>query len=856
LVDTLGPSYPATQDASFVASVLDQVDAAVIATDRLGLVTRWNRHAEKVFGWTGEEANGRSILDLVVSPSDQPAIDEIMDQVLAGSVWEGEMALRRKDGSRVVCHVNDAPIHDGVGAVVGVVSVSVDVTEAKESERRLAARTSVTRALAEADTLAGAASNLLQGVCGNLGWPLGSLWAVAPEGDVIRCVDVWYDPSLDAAEFEAFTRAVAFEPGVGLPGRVWTSGRPAWIPDVVQDRNFPRGAIAAIVGLHGAFGFPIVLGDEVLGIIEFFSGEVKEPDEDLLAMMAVIGSQIGQFMERKEAEEELRRSRDQLQAIFQSVAEGITVQDPTGRLIYANDAAARQTGFATVEEFLAAPLSGIMQRFELTDESGAPFSFERLPGRQALRGETPEDVVVRFRDPETGEERWAQLRATPVFDSSGKVQFAVNIFHDVSDRKRRDEAQRFLAEAGPILSAAATDLDATLARVAELAVPWLADWCAIEMVQDDGTLRTLKVAHVDPDKLALAEDWGRRYPPDPSSPRGAANVVRTGRSEIYEDIPDALLVQAAVDEEHLEILRGLQLRSVITVPLTARGRVFGVMTLVFAESGRRYGPADLALAEDLARRAALAVDNARIYQERDHIARTLQRSLLPPRLPDIPGMEIAGRYRAAGAGNDVGGDFYDAFEAADGSWVVVIGDVCGKGPEAAAVTGLARHTIRAAAMRERKPSEILATLNDAVLQQRSDHMFCTVAYVRVRPNPGGARLTICCGGHPLPLVLRADGTVLAAGSPGTLLGIFPDPELVDRTVDLGPGDALVLFTDGVIEEHGDGEMFGRDGMTDLLRESVGRKAEEIAEAIEQAVVAFGPAAPRDDIAIVVLRVET
>ena len=333
-------------------------------------------------------------------------------------------------------------------------------------------------------------------------------------------------------------------------------------------------------------------------------------------------------------------------------------------------------------------------------------------------------------------------------------------------------------------------------------------------------------------------------------------MVRTGRSEIYEDIPDALLVQAAVDQEHLEILRGLQLRSVITVPLTARGRVFGVMTLVFAESGRRYGPADLALAEDLARRAALAVDNARIYQERDHIARTLQRSLLPPRLPDIPGMEIAGRYRAAGAGNDVGGDFYDAFEAADGSWVVVIGDVCGKGPEAAAVTGLARHTIRAAAMRERKPSEILTTLNDAVLQQRSDHMFCTVAYVRVRPNPGGARLTICCGGHPLPVVLRADGTVLAAGSPGTLLGIFPDPELVDRTVDLGPGDALVLFTDGVIEEHGDGEMFGRDGMTDLLRESVGRKAEEIAEAIEQAVVAFGPAAPRDDIAIVVLRVET
>jgi serine phosphatase RsbU (regulator of sigma subunit) len=354
--------------------------------------------------------------------------------------------------------------------------------------------------------------------------------------------------------------------------------------------------------------------------------------------------------------------------------------------------------------------------------------------------------------------------------------------------------------------------------------------------------------------VQLAAEVQRRYPQDQHAPTGVPEVIRSGRPEIYSDIPDALLVQAARDEEHLATLRSLGMRSVLIVPMSVGGRTLGAITFAAAESGRRYGREDLAFVEELARRAALAVENSRLYQAKKEVAQKLQEALLPPELPEIPNIELAGRYRWGGQGSEIGGDFYDAFPTGDGSWGLVIGDVCGKGPEAAVVTGLARHTIRAVALRETKPSRVLAALNEAVRQQRSDRTFCTVIYVRVRPSDHGARLTVCCAGHPLPIVLRADGTIEEAGTPGTLLGIFADPELSDRVIDLHRGDALVLFTDGVVEERAPGAVFGMDRLTSVVRSAQGRDANGIAEAIEHAVLAFRPEALRDDVAVLVMRV--
>ena len=236
-----------------------------------------------------------------------------------------------------------------------------------------------------------------------------------------------------------------------------------------------------------------------------------------------------------------------------------------------------------------------------------------------------------------------------------------------------------------------------------------------------------------------------------------------------------------------------------------------------------------------------------------HIARTLQSSLLPSALPDIPGFEAAARFRPAERGLEVGGDFYDVFEVGDGSWAIVIGDVCGKGPEAAAVTALARYTVRAVATDAHSPSQILALLNEALLKQAPSARFCTAAYAGLDRNGAGARLTISAGGHPLPLLLRADGTVEAAGRPGLMLGFAADPELTDDALELGPGDALMLYTDGLTDAYAPDRSLDADDLASLLASCAGRSASEIADYIQHAALDDDIKQPRDDVALVVVR---
>jgi serine phosphatase RsbU (regulator of sigma subunit) len=340
--------------------------------------------------------------------------------------------------------------------------------------------------------------------------------------------------------------------------------------------------------------------------------------------------------------------------------------------------------------------------------------------------------------------------------------------------------------------------------------------------------------------------------PDPNGLHPAAAVLRTGEPSLVKRLSKEQL-RAMTGDDGIELARRLELHSCMCVPLLARGRIIGVMTLISTEPEHPFGPSDLDLAQDLARRGALAADNARLYGERTRVARALQASLLPREIPNVPGFQVAARYHAAGEGNEVGGDFYDLFDTGDGGWAVVIGDVCGKGPEAAAVTGQARYTVRAAAMRQRRPSRVLDTLNEALRFQRDDARFCTVAFVRMKLTHTGARLTVACGGHPPPVILRRDGQVESVGRPGTLLGVFPDPELRDELADLGPGDALILYTDGVIGTPSKGKVMTEERVANMLAPLGGRSATEVAERLEDAVLEFQGGSLRDDVAILVLR---
>jgi serine phosphatase RsbU (regulator of sigma subunit) len=281
--------------------------------------------------------------------------------------------------------------------------------------------------------------------------------------------------------------------------------------------------------------------------------------------------------------------------------------------------------------------------------------------------------------------------------------------------------------------------------------------------------------------------------------------------------------------------------------------VLGVVSFISSESGRRFDEHDLALAEDLALRAAAAVENARLFQTASTIAETLQTSLLPPVLPELPGMELAAAYRPAGKGFEVGGDFYDVFNTAEDQWYLVIGDVCGKGAEAAAVTALARYTIRAAAVRRRSPAAILRWLSDAMIQQSGGTgRFVTIACAHLDLGRSPARVTVACGGHPLPLLVRADRTSEEVGAPGTLLGLVERPELQDRSAELRDGDTLVLYTDGLTEAGAPRRVLTPDDLAEAARATAGGPAAATVDGLVDATIGELPAV-RDDVAVLALR---
>ena len=554
--------------------------------------------------------------------------------------------------------------------------------------------------------------------------------------------------------------------------------------------------------------------------------------------------------EREAANQRERRAGDELRAILEGVADSVTAQGHDGRLVFANAAAVDTLGYASAEELLSAPLAELMSRWEVFTPEGDPFPVEQLPGRRVLRGEEPEPVLVRFRDRADGEMHWARVKARPVFDRDGEVRLAINLIEDITELKQVEQSQRFLAEASRVL-AGSLEYEQTLAAIARLAVPQVADWCGVDLAVDGETER-VAIAHVDPAKVELAHELARRYPTDPRSPTGVPNVLRTGSSEIYTDIPDELLVAAARDAEHLELIRSVGMVSVMLVPMRVRDRVLGAISFVSAESGRRFTESDLRLAEDLALRAAIAVENARLYRARSTIARVLQESLLPPHLPDIPGLEAGALYRAAGEEHEVGGDFYDLFSTSDDHWYAVIGDVCGKGAEAAAVTALARYTIRAAAARRGSPSEILRWVNEAMLAQQAPR-FCTVAVAHLDRTGDQTRVRVALGGHPQPLMLRAGGAVDLIGKPGTLLGLVEHVSTEDATTDLHRGDTLLLYTDGVPEAAAPAQIWTPEELQTVLGGAAGGSAQEIVDHVARAALAGRDAPPRDDIAMLALR---
>ncbi len=411
----------------------------------------------------------------------------------------------------------------------------------------------------------------------------------------------------------------------------------------------------------------------------------------------------------------------------------------------------------------------------------------------------------------------------------------------------------FLGEINDALAASLTR-DEVMRNVTRVAVPMLGDWCLMHVLPaGGGNVPDMEVAHTDPAMVEYVRALQQRFPYDPESTTGIPQVIRTGTSEFYPYIDDDVLAEVDTTDEARDVVRSLGLRSAIAVPLIKGGRVFGALQFVNAEASRRYTADDLTLAKAVASRIASTLENRRLHEQQREIAATLQASLLPDALPTIEGLELAVRYWAAGEGNTVGGDFYDVF-AVDDHWAIVIGDVCGTGPLAASLTGLARHTIRAAAWNDADPDDVLRQLNHAV-RRSGRQTFCTALYGALIKTDKGFRLTVAAGGHPLPIVHRADGHCETIGIPGTVLGGVAESRSTTVSTELDSGDIAVFYTDGVTDVRPPHDLTP-DALEELVAHAaIGTTAEEVITNLGYRIDARLPFTQRnDDIALLVLKV--
>ncbi len=505
-------------------------------------------------------------------------------------------------------------------------------------------------------------------------------------------------------------------------------------------------------------------------------------------------------------------------------------------------------GFETIEEMQRRPSSAIMADYLVEDEYGKPLSIEDVPSVRLMQGLEASPLLMRTVNRETGVLAWRQLKTTPMLDDDGELVAAVTVIEDVTAVKTAELRTRVLAESGRVL-ATSLDYEQTLQNVANIAVPVLADWCAVDLVDQELARQTSVVAHHDPEKLALAERLRTLEPRaiDPDSTAG--RVLRTGHSELVAEITDEQLEHGASDEEQLELLRRLGFRSAIVVPMRVPARTIGLMTLVTAESRRRLDRDDVELAEQLARRAAVAVENARLHTTLAGVAETLQHSLRPDELSEIPGWSAAALYRPAGSEQriEVGGDFYEVFPA-DEAWFVVIGDVTGKGVTAATLTGMLRHGSRFASRHDPRPAAILDQLDQA-LRTGSGTSLCTVQCVRLERN----RVTVSSAGHPPALLVTGSGEVHEIADAGPLLGAFDNASWPEVPIEVSDDALLVLYTDGVTETVGRQDRFGIGRLKQLLRDSAGCSPEQVMARLDHELDRFRAGPRRDDVAALALR---
>jgi PAS domain S-box-containing protein len=709
-----------------------------------------------------------------------------------------------------------------------------------KSQRELAA------GLIEGESLQEVAPRFLEIVAGLLRWEAGALWEVTDTEEPLRLVSGWSVSDLDAGKLWTRSREIEFRRGTGLPGDAWASGKIALAPDYrAYPTPTPRFEVTAELGLAAALAIPVPIGssDDVLAVAEFHTRAFNPQSEELMALLAGFADQLGTFIARRRAEAtsaEAERFRQHLAEVVRGTQDAVLSKDLDGLVTSWNPAAERLYGY-TAEEAIGRHVSFLVPPDHKDEEM---VILDRI--KQGERLETYETERIRA----DGARISVSLTVSPIRSPMRGLIGASVVARDITSEMRRRRAQEFLVAASRLLDSSLDPVE-TARTIVSTAVPELAELCLIDFRRPDGWLGDSVVAGANPEMAERLERIRRERPLDPNGEHPVAQVLRLERPMIWRDLKAPEVVhKVSQGPDHLQLMVDARYNSAAVVPLTARGRSLGAISFLHAFSDLRYDPNDLEFLSELGERAALALDNARLYRERDRVAKNLQRGLRPPHPAEIEGLDIAVVFEAAGEGIEVGGDLYDVLPTEDGCWIVV-GDVSGKGSAAAGVSVAVRHSVRGLAQEDAEPDEVLRRVNELLLGGDTLNDFATVMLARLRRDGNGWQAVVASAGHP-PAVLTAAGEPRLLGG-GSVLGAWREAQVERHECELGPDSTLVLCTDGwheagPVSTHQDPAGFGA-----MAQSLAGLELEEMIARLRADAVSRSAGTLRDDLVLLAVR---
>jgi PAS domain S-box-containing protein len=709
-----------------------------------------------------------------------------------------------------------------------------------QSQRELAAR------LIEGDSLEQVAPQFLEIIADLLRWEAGAMWEVVDDSEPLRLVTGWSNENLDARPLWRRSRELSFKRGTGLPGDAWDTGQLALAPNYRDyPTTAPRYEVSAELGLEAALAIPIPIGDpeNVLAVAEFHTLFFEAQSQELMTLLSNFADQLGTFIARRRAEAksaEAERFRQHLAEVVRGTQDAVLSKDLNGIVTTWNPAAARFYGY-TPEEAIGRHVSFLIPSDHKDEEKAI---LERV-----MRGERL-DTYETERIRADGARISVSLTVSPIRSPMRGLIGASVVARDITAQVRRRRAQEFLVAASRLLDSS-LDPEETARTIVSTAVPDLAEICLIDFRRADGWYGDSIVAGADPEMAARLERIRRASPLDPGGEHPVAQVLRLNQPMIWRDLKAPEVVdKVSQNEDHLQLMREAGYNSAAVVPLFSRGRTLGALSFLHAHGDLRYDPGDLDFLSELGERAALALDNARLYRERDRMAKSLQRGLRPPRPAEVEGLDTAVVFEAAGEGIEVGGDLYDVLPNEDGCWIL-IGDVAGKGSTAASVSVAVRHSVRGLTREIGEPDEVLRRVNELLLAGESLNDFATAMLARLQRDETGWRITLASAGHP-PAVLTTDAEPKLLGG-GTVLGAWQEANVERHECVLGPSSTLALCTDGWLEAGPVSQHQSPEAFAEMTQALAGLGLDELTDRLRADAVTRSTGSLRDDLVVLAVR---